>query len=174
MCINLYTLCYTLNTNVRSERGDCMNKTELYIKRFYQSINIYYPYQLTIGKISTRLNLSIIYWPYGSEITLYNGIYKVFINENLTMRQQWQDFGHEMKHYIFDKNSLYVNESFAGYLENKADYFAYHFCAPTFMLLALKEVNIYDIMNLFNVEYDFALRRLEMYQNKILSKGVFA
>lgn len=36
----------------------------------------------------------------------------------------------------------------------------------------LKGVDVYDVMQLFNVEFDFALRRLEMYYSKCLAKGV--
>ena len=126
-----------------------------------------------IDTVSKKLNLSVTFWGFTSEIAFYKGVYKVFINENQSNQQQWQDFGHEMYHYchdyvVYDR----LHETYAEYGESKADYFAYHFCVPTFMLMDLKEVNIYVIANRFNVEYDFALRRLEMYQNKILEKGV--
>jgi len=150
-----------------------MNRTELYIESLYRRINIYHPHQLTINGIIQRLNLSVIYWKFASEITFYNSIYKVFINENLSVQQQWQDFGHEMYHYCHD-HVVYdrLHECYAEYGESKADYFAYHFCVPTFMLMKLKEVSVNVIANKFNVEYDFALRRFEMYQNKMLIGGM--
>jgi|SRR5690625_936591 len=148
-----------------------MNRTELFVKHFYYALNTYFPNQLSIEKISQKLNLSIIYWPYTSEITHYNGIYKMFINENLNKKQQWQDFGHEIGHFLLHEgNQTNMYRLFLGFQEKQADYFAYHFCVPTFMLMELKEVTIYDLMNLFNVEYDFAFRRLEMYRSKILSR----
>jgi len=136
-------------------------------------MNIYHPYQLMIGTVSKKMNLSVTFWDFTSEITLYKGIYKIFINERQSEQQQWQDFGHEMYHFCHD-HVVYdrLHESYAEYGESKADYFAYHFCVPTFMLQQLDEVNIHVITTMFNVEFDFALRRLEMYQNKILSKGV--
>jgi len=150
-----------------------MNRTEIYVEKLYKNIDIYHPHQLCKDFISQQFRLSIVYWPYTSEITLYKGIYKVFINQRQSLRQQWQDFGHEMYHYCHD-HVVYdrLHESYAEYGESKADYFAYHFCVPTFMLQQLEEVNIHVITTMFNVEFDFALRRLEMYQNKILSKGV--
>ena len=49
--------------------------------------------------------------------------------------RRWQDVGHKMKHYCFDRGSqIYLKDSFIGYKEIKADYFSYHFCIPTFML----------------------------------------
>lgn len=35
------------------------------------------------------------------------------------------------------------------------------------MLQKTESLAVYDIMSLFNVEHDFAVRRLEMYQNKL-------
>jgi len=150
-----------------------MNGTELYVKTFYESIGLVDPNELTIEAISEKINLEVIYWQYSSEITNYFGDFKMFINENLCQRQQWQDFGHEMKHFLFDRgNPLILRESFVGYCETKADYFAYHFCVPTFMLANLRGVNVYGVMNLFNVEFDFALRRMEMYKNKLIDRRV--
>ena|SRR5690625_1346403 len=151
-----------------------MNRTETYIEKLFQNIDIYHPHQLCKDFIAQQLNLSIIYWPFTSEITLYKGIYKVFINQKQSLQQQWQDFGHEMYHYCHDHVSYdLLHESYSAYGESKADYFAYHFCVPTFMLLNLKEVSVDVIANKFNVEYDFALRRFEMYQNKMLIGGVY-
>src|SRR5690625_198744 len=117
-----------------------MNRTELYVKRLYKNINIYHPYQIMIDTISKRLNLSVIYWTFSSEITFYSGIYKIFIKENQSRQQQWQDFGHEMYHYCHD-HVVYdrLHECYAEYGESKADYFAYHFCVPTFMLFRSEE-----------------------------------
>lgn len=148
-----------------------MNSTEFFIKRLYEAIYINDPYQLCIDKICNRLQLEINYWKFTSAIVELKGKYKVFINENLNLQQQWQDFGHEMKHYFFDGGSqLYLTDQFLGYQETKADYFAYHFCVPTFMLMNIKGVTVNDVMNLFNVEFDFALRRLEMYKNKMIGR----
>src|SRR5690625_5808937 len=72
-----------------------MNRTEIYVEKLYKNIDIYHPHQLCKDFISQQFRLSIVYWPYTSEITLYKGIYKVFINQRQSLRQQWQDFGHE-------------------------------------------------------------------------------
>lgn len=61
-----------------------------------------------------------------------------------------------------------MHPMFIDLQEWQANHFAYHFCVPTFMLEDLEEVTIYEIMNLFNVCYDFASKRIEMYQNKLL------
>lgn len=152
-----------------------MNHTEQYIQQFYKSIEINDPLLLTIELIVDHLDLEVVYWPHSSAIAIHGDRYIVFLNDNLSIQQQWQEFGHEMYHYFYDDtNYCLLKESFAEYGETKADYFAYHFCVPTFMLMQLKEVSVYDVMELFNVEYDFALRRLEMYKNKMLERvGIY-
>jgi len=150
-----------------------MNNTEKFIKRIYESINICSPDQLTISNVAEKMNLGVDYWPYTSVFAECKGRCKVFINENLNKQQQWQDFSHEMGHYFQDGgcHRQFIRH-YINYREIKADYFAYHFCVPTFMLLKIKGVDVYDVMNLFNVEFDFALRRLEMYKNKILENKI--
>lgn len=147
--------------------------TARFIKNFYQSIKVDGPNILTIDFIVDYLCLNLVYWPYSSAIATHNNRYIVFINNSINERQQWQEFGHEVYHYFYDEtNYNALKETYAYYGESKADYFAYHFCVPTFMLQQLKGVDVYDVMRLFNVEFDFAMRRLEMYQSKVLTKGV--
>ncbi len=152
-----------------------MNNTESYIYYLYENINVLSNDHLSIDNISRIFNFEIIYWGYSSELVCFKDKHKMFINEQLTPQEQWQDFGHEMYHYFFDETSYsQLNEGYGAYSESKADYFMYHFCVPSFMLQQLKGVTAYDIMDLFNVEFDFALRRLEMYRNNVLTKkGVF-
>ena len=150
-----------------------MNLTERFIMNFYQSISISCSSELSIMNIAEKLDLEVHFWNFGSAIAERKGIYKIFINNNLNARQQWQEFGHEMSHYFFDQqDKKLMFSSFIDYRETKADYFAYHFCVPTFMLYNLKGVDVYDVMDLFNVEFDFALRRLEMYSNKVLGRNM--
>lgn len=148
-----------------------MNITELYIMNFMRSIHINEPHQLSINEIATNAGVSIKYWEFSSEAVCWKGKFKIFLKHDLNRYQLWQEFGHEMRHVLVDSGRqerlpmLYVD-----FQEDKANYFAYHFCVPTFMLQRLKEVTVHVIMNLFNVEEDFAVRRLEMYQSKIFSR----
>ncbi|MCY7985062.1 ImmA/IrrE family metallo-endopeptidase, partial [Bacillus inaquosorum] len=57
------------------------------------------------------------------------------------------------------------------YLEYQANYFAYHFCIPTFMLRAMDiPHNLYNaakvIADAFKVPELFAMTRINMYFNK--------
>src|SRR5690625_1417885 len=149
--------------------GVAMNYTELFVTNFYQSINISGVHSLSIDVIVNRLNIELRYWQYVSSIAYDGGQYYVFINDSVSTQRQWQEFGHEMYHYLYDETTYNkFKKTYADYGESKADYFAYHFCVPTFMLIDIKNVSVYDIMEIFNVEFDFALRRLEMYKGKFL------
>lgn len=149
------------------------NATERFVMRFYQNIEVHEPFLLCKEKIVDHLGIKLIYWKNTSSIAKYQGNYYLFLNEMLTEQQQWQEFGHEMYHYFYDETNYdLLHENYAEYGETKADYFAYHFCVPTFMLYNLKGVDVYDVMELFNVEFDFALKRLEMYRNKVLGRNM--
>src|SRR5699024_6171589 len=153
-------------------RWDYIGVTANFIKGFYGSIGINDPDELSIDCIVNNLCLKLFYWPHSSAIATQNNRYVVFINDSINEQQQWQEFGHEVYHYFYDETNYNIlNESYATYGESKADYFAYHFCVPTFMLQRLKGVDVYDVMYLFNVEFDFALRRLEMYKSRCLLRG---
>ncbi len=149
-----------------------MNNTELFIIDFYKTINILDTDSLSISSITDQLDVNVHYWEHSSAVASFNYDCCIFIDNRLNEAAQWQDFGHEMYHYFFDDTSYnQLNESYGVYGESKADYFAYHFCVPTFMLSALKGVNVYDVMNLFNVEFEFAMKRMDMYQSKLLEVG---
>ena len=145
-----------------------MNRTEFFVQRLMQSLSINEPWQLGIDSISTKINVPVIFWEYGSEAVFYRNRFKIFLNKYDPPQKQWETFGHESGH-VFQHSGTQnkMNLPFLQYQEHQANYFAYHFCVPTFMLNKLKGVTVYDVMNLFNVEFDFALRRLEMYQSKL-------
>lgn len=139
---------------------------------FYRNIEIFKPEQLSLDYISATIDIPVMYWEYSSEVIKWQGRTKMFLNQSLNGQQRWQEFGHEMKHVFYDVGRQeFLPNTYVYFQECKADHFAYHFCIPTFMLLELRQFTVYNIMNLFNVEYDFAIKRIEMYQNKMISKG---
>ena len=150
--------------------GEMMNDTECYVKNLFDSLFITSPHQLTIHNITEKLKIKTFYWDYTTAIAEWKGKYGLFVNQQLTEQQQWQVFGHEMKHFCFDcGGQRFLADIFKEYQEVKADYFAYHFCIPTFMLERLKGVTANDVARIFNVEFDFALRRLDMYKSNLIT-----
>ena len=149
-----------------------MNKTEGYVYSLLKSLSIHQSEQLSISSVSELTKTPVLYWEFSSEAVFYENRHKIFLDENLSKQAQWQDFGHEFYHVVghAGSQSRTMNKYFYQLQEWQADYFSYHFCVPTFMLDQLKEVSVCEIMNLFNVEEEFAYRRLEMYQNKVYGR----
>ncbi|MBD7944753.1 ImmA/IrrE family metallo-endopeptidase [Psychrobacillus sp. Sa2BUA9] len=141
------------------------NLMEEYVKKMYNTIGIYLPHQLDMESIAARLGTTLIYLPYGS-MTVGNAI---LIDIRLSPTAQWQEFGHELCHVEWhDGNQRVLPSSFLEYQEWKASNFAYHACVPTFMLdrmnLPSSEVKaIFVVQETFNVDYEFAKKRLNQY-----------
>src|SRR5699024_8167333 len=121
--------------------------------------------QLDMFRIAKLLDLEIIYedkkpFYLDNEINL----------ERSTKMQEWVEFAHEVCHYLQHVGiQLVMHPLFIDLQEYQANHFAYHFCVPTVMLENENDLSVRKIMNLFNVEYEFAERRLEMYKNKLLT-----
>lgn len=145
------------------------NRTENLIRKLYTKIDVLYPEQLKIEEIASKLGITVKYWEFSSEAITFGGRNFIFLNKYLSRGKLWEEFAHELSHpTLHAGRQEWMHALFRQLQEYQANYFAYHFCVPTFMLEQLEEVSIDVIMNLFNVEYVFALRRLEMYQNKKL------
>ncbi|MDY0394741.1 ImmA/IrrE family metallo-endopeptidase [Virgibacillus halophilus] len=98
----------------------------------------------------------------------------VLLSYDQQNKKEWQEFGHELAHHLRHcGQQLNMHPLFRQLQEYQATYFAYHFCVPTFMLQQLIGISVKQIMNLFNVEYEFAVRRLEIYQNNKLGGLIY-
>ncbi len=167
----MYTLFCKLNTNIHSILGVVIIKythLEDSVRDLYRYLKIQSPQELGIDVIASKLNLNVLYG--GVSLRLGND----FVIKKSTEQKEWQLFGHEVGHYLrHSGNHLVMHPLFMDLQEYQANYFAYHFCVPTFMLQGLYSLNVYQIMNLFNVEYEFAETRLNMYKNKMIIGGEY-
>ena len=143
--------------------------TEDFIREMYSKIGITAPQQLCFQQIADALGIKIFYWKRTSQALFLKSQTYIFLNGQLTDSEQWQEFCHELGHvlqHIGDQSMM--PPSWIEYQENKANNFMYHACIPSFML---DELNLYDsnaisilhVQQLFNVEYDFAEKRLTQY-----------
>lgn len=142
------------------------------IRKIYYHLGISTPGQIDEYVIAEKLGVEILFYDESSEALSHEGIHRIFLNEYLTKQQKWQDFSHELCHvlrhagYQFDMPFL-----FRELQEWQADSFMYHFCVPTFMLVQLEmpqHMNeaTWMIAEVFNVEVEFARKRLDMWLNK--------
>ncbi|WP_397537838.1 ImmA/IrrE family metallo-endopeptidase [Rummeliibacillus pycnus] len=148
----------------------CYSHLEDYIKNLYLNIGITRPEQIEMKTIASKLNLNLLHVPFKS---MCSGSL-ICIDVGLTNEQQWQQFGHELCHALWHSgNQLGISPSFREYQEWKAVGFAYHMCVPTFMIDSINLPNSHKdatliISSIFNVEYDFAFKRLDKYSSRVL------
>lgn len=134
---------------------------EDYIYNLFKLAGINEPKDLTIENVSNKLDLTVTYkkkaFRFDNEINI----------QRSNKMQEWLDFAHEICHYLRHCGSqVGMHPLFRQLQEYQADYFAYHFCVPTFMMEDLRINYIKEIVCHFNVDWDFATRRFEIYQNK--------
>ncbi|WP_342441149.1 ImmA/IrrE family metallo-endopeptidase [Lysinibacillus sp. FSL K6-0075] len=144
--------------------------TENFIKKMYMNLGITNSKQLDFKNIAQMLTIQIFYWNRPSQALFDEYRAFILLNEQLTPSQLWQDFCHELGHILLHTGQQHqMTNSWIKYLENKANNFMYHACMPTFMLDDLIEndssLSVKDLQLIFNVEYEFAEKRLTQYFN---------
>lgn len=145
--------------------------TEDFVKKFYERMDIREPQQLDFRVIAERLGIHIFYWQHTSQALFLKNHAYIFLNENLTPQQQWQDFCHELGHVLLHAgNQQHLPKSFVEYQEDKANNFMYHACVPSFMLQEMQlpydtKIAIWEVQEAFHVEHKFAKKRLQQYTN---------
>lgn len=146
--------------------------TEDFVKELYTRMGILEPNQLDYMYIANELGIKVFPAPYEngpSQALFAREIPFIFLAQNLTYAQKWQDFCHELCHVLqHTGNQSKMPASWIEYQENKANNFMYHACIPTFMLDELEifrddAISVLYIQSHFNVEYDFAEKRIEQY-----------
>lgn len=146
---------------------------EDFIFHLYTSLSIIHPHEIDMHQIAQKLNIRLSFWDETSEASFIRGKYRIFINNKQSIQQQWQDFGHELCHVLFHEGYQFqMPIDFILYQELKANNFMYHFCVPTFMLEKLtlpswKGEAIQVVADTFNVEIEFAQKRLDQYLRNI-------
>ncbi|MDM5233341.1 ImmA/IrrE family metallo-endopeptidase [Lysinibacillus pakistanensis] len=143
--------------------------TENFLKALYNRMNIFSPQQLNFSTIASQIGIRVFYWSDKSQALFYKNNSYIFLNDFLSTQQQWQDFCHELAHVLLHTGHQgRMSPLFREYQENKANNFMYHACVPSFMLDEIEPINltVEYVQQQFNVEYDFAFKRLEQYFSK--------
>lgn len=144
---------------------------EDYIKHFYNQLDIQSPTQLNIEEIAQKLGISIFYWDEGSQALFIQNRSFIFLNHLLLHNFKWQEFCHELGHVLLHAgDQIRLPYSFIEYQEFKANNFALHAAAPTFMIDELDLPNTYQeavrlLQDTFHISLTFACKRLDHYIN---------
>lgn len=144
---------------------------EDYIKKKYIQMEICSPTDLDFNRVAKHFNIKVFFWKQNSQALFLRKSAFIFLSEDLSPSQTWQDFIHELCHVLLHTgDQMQMTSLFREYQEYKATNFTYHACVPTFMLQQLElPRNTFEaarmIQETFNVEYDFAMTRLTQYIN---------
>ncbi|WP_141905936.1 ImmA/IrrE family metallo-endopeptidase [Lysinibacillus sp. Y5S-8] len=145
--------------------------TEDFIESLYTKLEILLPHQLDVNEIAYKLGILVYFWDNPSQVLFLGDQAYIFLDQNLSPKQLWQDFCHELCHVLFHSGSQEkMPYSWIEYQEWKANNFMVQACVPTFMLNKInlpesEDKAIQLIQELFNVEWDFAYKRLAQYKN---------
>lgn len=74
--------------------------TEDFIENLYSQLGIFLPYQLDFKEIAYRLDIRLYYWNNPSQALFFDDKAYIFLNENLSRQQMWQEFCHELCHAL--------------------------------------------------------------------------
>jgi len=145
---------------------------EDFVRKLYYFLKITKAHQIDKLLIAEKLNVSIRYFDESSEAISINNKNYIFLNKYLSRQQRWQVFAHELSHILRHSGYQYnMPLLFRELQEWQADSFMYHFCVPTFMLNEIElpsHINeaVWLVADTFNVEMQFARKRLDMWINK--------
>lgn len=140
---------------------------ENFIRKLLLSRGIRTPEQLGVGHLAAKLKLEVEY--HNTFSNYYEGILTL---KKGSKQEEWQRFGHEICHHFRhcgNQNCMYY--LFRQLQEYQARHFALHFCIPSFMLERIHLPPAYAdairlICTTFNVDPEFAAKRLTMHENK--------
>jgi len=142
------------------------------IQKLYFFLGIDTSDQIDKINIAEKLKVELCYFDRKSQAISINNKNYIFLNKHLSRQQRWQDFAHELCHILRHAGYQYnMPLLFRELQEWQADSFMYHFCVPTFMLKEMElpqHINeaTWFVAETFNVETEFARKRLEMWMNK--------
>ncbi|MFS2233977.1 ImmA/IrrE family metallo-endopeptidase [Bacillus licheniformis] len=143
------------------------------IQKFYEMIGITHPSQLDRDVFAENLDIRIHYLQMESRRYSRDNMHTIILDSRLEPREQWADFGHELKHILHHVgDQTRMSNLFKELQERQANNFMYHFCVPTFMLLKvdfpeLRSAAIEYVADLFKVTCEFAAKRLEIFERNL-------
>lgn len=146
---------------------------ELFVMKLYKKLKLSNPNLQSIEEIGNFFGVDIEY-----DFSISACLEGLLIIKDGTSAEKWESFGHELCHHLRHiGNQRNMHPLFREMQEYQADYFAYHFCVPTFMIENMKLPNCLNsarslISERFHVSPKFAERRLEMWMNSKFSKEV--
>lgn len=157
---------------------------EQQVVNLYRQHNIYTINDLTPEMTASKLNIELVRYDEKSEAVIYNERRCIFLNNELSVTDEWYQFCHELAHLelhcgnqmLFTQNAQLAH--FISYQEVKADAFALYACSPTHIL---DDCGVYNmstsqaerfLRECCHLNERYARKRLDKYLRlKILGNG---
>lgn len=126
--------------------------------------------KLNIKDLADAFDINVYYWNCKSFLH-FDEEHSIVIDINKNFLDQYEEFLHELGHYILFQNHVKLIKSVREwrYIEGKVNYIVPFIAIPNFALgEALAQNTIQEVSSLFHVSTELAEKRIKLYKNKIL------
>ncbi|MFS0749562.1 ImmA/IrrE family metallo-endopeptidase [Oceanobacillus sp. 1P07AA] len=142
-------------------------RIEKITQQLLMKLRVNHPNELNFERITKGLGIKVKYWEFESEIVKRKGKNIIFLNNYSNEITRWQNLVHEIGHlYLHVGRQENLPYEFVQLQEWQANTFMYYFCVPTVMLDELHTITPAEVSRIFNVDYSFSVRRVEMYESR--------
>lgn len=149
--------------------------TEKWITSKYREHGIMSPSDLDITTVSKVFNVDVVYYDGRTFAKWEDGSYRfIAINENLTEKEQRENFFHELGHPILHTGRQRgMSDSFLEMQEEQASQFQLYAAIPYYMLeefndIEFRDVYIQSISEAFLLPTYLVRKRIEIMERKIM------
>ncbi|QVK17765.1 ImmA/IrrE family metallo-endopeptidase [Mycoplasmatota bacterium] len=126
--------------------------------------------QLNIECLAAAFNINVYYWNCKTFLLTDEDV-TIAININKDKVEQYEEFLHELGHYILYQNHIKLITDLGEwkYIEGKVNQLVPYIAIPKFaMKEALDQESIYEVSSIFKISTAFVEKRLTLFKNKIL------
>jgi Zn-dependent peptidase ImmA (M78 family) len=142
---------------------------EAYVSSILEQKGINHIWDMNIESLARAFNINVRYVPGGSCMMKRGKKAIISTNKHLDEQKQYEDFLHELSHYILDTTSfLNLNQDQWKQVELKTDHVLQYVAMPLFLLdTIIKLKTIEAVSEYFFVSHELARKRMESIRNRL-------
>ncbi|WP_082927641.1 ImmA/IrrE family metallo-endopeptidase [Paenibacillus oryzisoli] len=147
---------------------------EQWVEDLYQQHSITTPAQLTVTNLAAKLHIWVYTMDMNSMAIEKNGLFSINVDRRLSVKEQWEDFLHELCHVLrHSGNQMVMPDRYVDWQEQDASAFQLYAAIPMSMLKKLslpqhKNEMVAFLSDEFQVSYRLANERIEQIQRRVL------
>lgn len=160
-CVNLFTHYQT-------------TPLEQWVESLYHQHDITLPAHLTMTNLAAKLHIWVYCMDMNSMAIEKNGLFSINVDRRLSVKEQWEDFLHELCHVLrHSGNQMVMPDRYVDWQEQDASAFQLYAAIPISMLKKLslpeqKNEMVAFLAEEFQVTYRLANERIEQIQRRVL------